>query len=252
MADSIPDEFIEHDPHHVHRQMEDSIRFFQEQVMGRDDFAQMVEREKAISFFKKQFGLEFTIQKNELHGDTKDPVIANALKHNHERSCATMKAFAVLPHFRHHLYLSSDDSGECTTSQAAVRDGGLCVIVHNMWLYGLYGQQCGHVNVYDKKKRCGVFVRSAKLVFADYSIQQGELVQNPDDIIIHYHTKKPMVHDFNGAINLEFDLWHNDWCEGVAIGSQTVLKEDCLAHTVIRMVMTFPRSIWPGMCPPSH
>jgi hypothetical protein len=184
---------------------------FQQDVMGRTPAEAAQQRDLAVVYFAKRFGLDFSTATPAADGSLAIPG-------------ATLQAFVQNEHVNYRAYVVS--GRQVPDTGWLVRDGGFQVVLtEGMLLHGSYGGSEG--------------IRApagAAAVFGDYNIEVEPPGQvSSGNILIHYQSASPIIARADGEISFNCDLVSEQWGQGAARG--------IVVDGTIRNVLTFPAEL---------
>lgn len=185
---------------------------FQTEVMGRSPAEIEADRQAAIDFYGRRYGLDFS------GGDSDGAA-----------------SFVPFMDARRNNYRAYTVSGENVPAEGWFVDGGGWMVrigAGGMTLRGSYGGSGGQA-----------VPEGSAMVFGEYFIhrrpgQNGRL----DPIIIHFESERPIIGRADGITSFQCTLTHPQWGEGVAEGVAVppLLLEDGRVKVAVRNVLTFP------------
>jgi hypothetical protein len=190
----------------------DTGEFFQTEVMGRSAAEIEADRQAAIAFYQRRFGLDFS------GGDTDGAA-----------------SFGPFMDARRNNYRAYTISGENVPGDGWFVDGGGWMVqigAGGMTLRGSYGGAGGQA-----------VPEGSAMVFGEYFIHRPDgRSARLDPIIIHFESERPIIGRPDGVISFQCGLSHPEWGEGVAEGVAVppLLLDDGRVKVAVRNVLTFP------------
>jgi len=190
----------------------DTGKFFQTEVMGRSPAEIEADRQAAIAFYRRRFGLDFS------GGDTDGAA-----------------SFGPFMDARRNDYRAYTVSAENVPAEGWFVDGGGWMVrigAGGMTLHGSYGGAGGQA-----------VPSGSAMVFGEYFVhRQAGRNGRVDPIVIHFESERPIIGRPDGVISFQCALSHPEWGEGVAEGIAVppLLLEDGRVKVAVRNVLTFP------------
>jgi len=180
--------------------------------MGRSTAEIEADRQAAIAFYRRRFGLDFS------GGDSDGAA-----------------SFGPFMDARRNNYRAYTVSAENIPAEGWFVDGGGWMVqigAGGMTLHGSYGGAGGQA-----------VPQGSAMVFGEYFIHRragrsGRL----DPIIIHFESERPIIGRPDGVISFQCALSHPKWGPGVAEGVAVppLLLDDGRVKVAVRNVLTFP------------